>query len=69
MNYVYIHLITTVTVYHAGMVDRKGHTPLELAVLFGKLEVVKYLVKEQNIDIKGNSLCGVTTPIVIACNK
>ena len=35
------------------MVDSDGHTPMGLAVKNEKLEVVKYLITEQNIDPKG----------------
>ena len=35
------------------MVDSDGHTPLGLAIQDGKLEVMKFLITEQNIDPKG----------------
>ena len=35
------------------MVNKDGLTPLRLAVQNGKLEVVNYLIVEQNVDLKG----------------
>ena len=35
------------------MVDKDGRTPLKLAVRNGKLEVVNYLIVQQNVGLKG----------------
>ena len=39
--------------FQSGVVDSARQTPLGLAIQNGKLEVVKYLITEQNIDTKG----------------
>ena len=39
--------------FQPGVVNNDGYTPLGLAVLNGKLKVVKYLTTEQNIDLRG----------------
>ena len=39
--------------FQPGVVNKYGYTPLRLAVINKRLEVVKYLVTERNIDLKG----------------
>ena len=39
--------------FQSGVVDSARQTPLRLAIQNGKLNVVKYLITEQNIDPKG----------------
>ena len=36
-----------------GPVTKSGNTPIEVAVHKGKLEVIKYLVTEQGVDMSG----------------
>ena len=38
-----------------GPVTKSGKTPIEIAVHKGKLEVIKYLVTEQGVDVNGES--------------
>ena len=38
-----------------GPITKSGITLIEIAVHKGKLEVIKYLVTEQGVDIKGGS--------------
>ena len=46
-------LIVLCSYFQTGVVDSNGYTPLGLAVQNGMLEVVNYLITEQNIDPKG----------------
>ena len=39
--------------FQSGVVDSDGYTPLGLSVQNERLNVVKYLITEQNIDPKG----------------
>ena len=39
--------------FQSGVVDSARQTPLGLGIQNGKLDVVKYLITEQNIDPKG----------------
>ena len=39
--------------FQPGVVNDDGYTPLGLAVLNEELKIVKYLITEQNIDLKG----------------
>ena len=41
------------TSHIAGPVNTLGNTPIEVAVQMGKLDVIKYLVAEQEMDING----------------
>ena len=36
-----------------GPVTETGNTPIEVAVCEGKLDVIKYLVHQRSVDIKG----------------
>ena len=46
-------LISLHSYFQPGVVDKDGRTPLRLAVKNGKLEVVNYLIVEQNVGLKG----------------
>ena len=39
--------------FQPGVVNDDGYTPLGLAVKNKRLKIVKYLITEQNIDLKG----------------
>ena len=39
--------------FQPGVVNSHGYTPLELAVKNKRLKIVKYLITEQNIDLRG----------------
>ena len=39
--------------FQPGVVNDAGYTPLRVAVKNNKLKVVKYLTKEQKIDLRG----------------
>ena len=46
-------LIILCSYFQPGVVDKKGRTPLRLAIQNGKLEVVNYLIVEQNVGVQG----------------
>ena len=46
-------LIILCSYFPPGVVDKDGRTPLRLAVQNGKLEVVNYLIFQQNVGLKG----------------
>ena len=48
-----VFLIILCSHFQPGVVDKAGHTPLSLAVQNGKLEVVNYLIVEQNVGLQG----------------
>ena len=48
-------LIILCSYFQPGVVDKDGHTPLRLAVQNGKLQVVNYLIVEQNVGLQGMS--------------
>ena len=39
--------------FQPGVVNNDGYTPLGLAVKYERLKIVKYLITEQNIDLRG----------------
>ena len=39
--------------FQPGVLNDDGYTPLRLAVKYERLNVVKYLTTEQNIDLRG----------------
>ena len=47
------HVLYVCSNFQPDVVSKDGFAPLGLAVINGKLEVVKYLISEQYIDPKG----------------
>ena len=46
-------LIILCSYFQPVVVDKDGRTPLRLAIQNGKLEVVNYLIVQQNIGLQG----------------
>ena len=54
--YIYACIIILIILrphFQPGVVNKDGRTPLRLAVQNGKLEIVNYLITEQNIEPTG----------------
>ena len=46
-------LILLCSYFQPGVVDKDGRTPLKLAIQKRNLEVVNYLIVEQNVGLQG----------------